>query len=85
MNCIQKRLIAVYLIICSINLAFSGPILGAACSAGCAAVQVACYSASGFTFGTVAAAAAPAAIVACNTAFGTCMTACAPIYLIPGP
>ncbi len=31
----------------------SGPAAGAICSAGCAAVQVACYAAAGFVFGTV--------------------------------
>ena len=68
------------------NATIAGPILGATCQAGCAALAVACYSAAGFTFGTVVAAAGtPAVIIACNTAFGTCMSACAAAYLMPTP
>ncbi|KAF1972950.1 hypothetical protein BU23DRAFT_554800 [Bimuria novae-zelandiae CBS 107.79] len=61
----------------------AGPIGYGICQAGCSAVVVACYSAAGFTFGTVAAAAAPAAIAACNTAYGTCQAACAAVLLSP--
>jgi hypothetical protein len=85
MNRNQKRLLASFLVVCLINQASSGPILGAACSAGCAAVVVACYSAAGFTFGTVAAAGAPAALVACNAAFGKCMAACSAAFGLPSP
>jgi len=43
-----------------------------------------CYAAAGAVFGTVAAPAAPAAILACNAALGTCMaTICAPLLLVP--
>ena len=38
-----------------IKNADSGPLSGAICSAGCAAVVVACYSAAGVVFGTVTA------------------------------
>jgi hypothetical protein len=62
-----------------------GPILGAACQAGCAAVVVACYAAAGAVFGTVAAAGAPPAILACNAAFAKCMVACAAVYAAPTP
>ncbi|KAH6902114.1 hypothetical protein BKA70DRAFT_1307299 [Coprinopsis sp. MPI-PUGE-AT-0042] len=51
------------------------------CQTGCNALAVACYAAAGFTFGTVAAPAAPAAIVACNSALGTCSAACAAVAL----
>lgn len=63
----------------------AGPIAYAICQAGCATLAVACYSAAGFTFGTIAAAAAPAAIVGCNTAFGSCQAACAAAALAPTP
>lgn len=47
------------------------------CYAGCATLVVTCYSAAGLVFGTVTAGAgAPAAALACNAAFGKCMTAC---------
>ncbi|KIY70821.1 hypothetical protein CYLTODRAFT_419349 [Cylindrobasidium torrendii FP15055 ss-10] len=42
------------------------------CQTGCNTLAVACYSAAGFAFGTViAAAAAPPAILACNAGLGT--------------
>jgi hypothetical protein len=50
---------------------------------GCNTVAVACYAAAGFTFGTIIAApAAPAAIIACNAALGTCSAACAATALL---
>ncbi|KAF4567255.1 hypothetical protein EYR40_006252 [Pleurotus pulmonarius] len=52
------------------------------CQTGCNVVAVACYAAAGFTFGTVAAPAAPAAILACNAALGTCSSACATVGLL---
>jgi hypothetical protein len=55
------------------------------CQAGCAGLVVACYSAAGFVFGTVFAAAAPHAILACNAAFGKCSAACAVVLLSPFP
>ena len=46
-------------------------------------MAVACYAAAGFTFGTVvAAAAAPAAILACNASLGTCSATCATVALL---
>lgn len=54
------------------------------CQSGCNAVAVACYTAGGFTFGTVTAGAGvPAAIIGCNVALGTCMAACAAVALSP--
>ena len=47
---------------------------------------VACYSAAGFVFGTVTAGVGtPAAILACNSAFGTCMASCAAALALPTP
>jgi hypothetical protein len=61
-------------------------IQGAICSSGCAAVAVACYSAAGAVFGTVTAGVGtPAAILACNSAFGTCMASCAAALALPTP
>lgn len=49
---------------------------------GCNTVAVACYAAAGATFGTVVAApAAPAVLIACNAALGTCSTMCATVAL----
>ncbi|KAH0829059.1 hypothetical protein J3R83DRAFT_2516 [Lanmaoa asiatica] len=48
---------------------------------GCNALAVSCYAAAGFTFG-VTVVGGPPAILACNAALGTCMTACAVTALI---
>lgn len=47
------------------------------CQAGCSSLVVACYAAAGFTFGTLAAAGAPGAILRCNDSYGDCQAACA--------
>ncbi|KAH9917905.1 uncharacterized protein BXZ73DRAFT_105425 [Epithele typhae] len=49
----------------------------------CVLVAVACYSAAGFTFGTVKAddPHVPAAVLNCNAALGTCQAACAKVTL----
>ncbi|KAK0477562.1 hypothetical protein IW261DRAFT_1565876 [Armillaria novae-zelandiae] len=62
--------------------AYAGPIAYGICQTGCNVLAVACYSAAGFTFGTVAAPAAPAAIVGCNAALGSCSTMCATVALL---
>ncbi|KAK0232361.1 hypothetical protein EDD85DRAFT_956211 [Armillaria nabsnona] len=62
--------------------AYAGPIAYGICQTGCNTMAVACYAAAGATFGTVvAAAAAPAVILACNASLGTCSTACATVAL----
>jgi len=61
--------------------AMAGPIAYGICQTGCNVVAVACYAAAGATFGTIAAPVAPAAIVGCNAALGTCSTACATVAL----
>ncbi|KAK6842002.1 hypothetical protein PG987_002862 [Apiospora arundinis] len=71
------------LILSAATSTLAGPSAYGACQAGCSGLVVACYSAAGFTFGTVAAAAAPAAIVACNGAYGTCQAACAAALFAP--
>ncbi|KZT10597.1 uncharacterized protein LAESUDRAFT_636027, partial [Laetiporus sulphureus 93-53] len=59
-----------------------GPIAYALCQTGCNTVAAACYSAAGFQFGTVVASLlAPATILACNTALGTCSATCATVAL----
>jgi len=64
--------------------ALAGPISYGICQSGCACVVVACYTAAGAVFGTVpgAAAAACPAILACNSAFGTCSATCAGVTLL---
>jgi hypothetical protein len=61
----------------------AGPLVYAACQIGCSAAVVTCYTAAGFTFGTVLAAAAPPAILACNTAQAACYASCAALALAP--
>ncbi|PWW74214.1 hypothetical protein C7212DRAFT_210569 [Tuber magnatum] len=65
-------------------VALAGPISYGICQGGCAAVAVACYSGAGFIFGTVPATAAAAipAVLACNSAFGTCSATCAGVTLL---
>lgn len=75
----------IQLLLITLPLATAGPLAYGLCQAGCSSVVVACYAAAGFTFGTVAAAAAPAAITACNAAYGTCQAACAVVALAPTP
>ncbi|KAF8340302.1 uncharacterized protein EI90DRAFT_2906664 [Cantharellus anzutake] len=65
--------------------ALAGPFTYGVCQTGCNVVTVACYAAAGFTFGTVAAAGAPAVIVACNSALGTCSAGCAALLVTPTP
>lgn len=62
-----------------------GPTAGALCSAGCAAVVMACYGAAGAVWGATAGVGAPAAVLACNSAFGTCMANCAVATALPTP
>ncbi|PBK70936.1 hypothetical protein ARMSODRAFT_934503 [Armillaria solidipes] len=62
--------------------AHAGPIAYGICQTGCNVLAVACYAAAGFTFGTVAAPAAPAAIIGCNSGLGTCSAACATVALL---
>ncbi|KAK8182516.1 hypothetical protein BC567DRAFT_220126 [Phyllosticta citribraziliensis] len=72
-------------LVASLTMAASvaaGPLGYGICQAGCSGVVVACYAAAGFTFGTVLAAAAPPAIINCNSAYGACQAACA-LVLIP--
>uniref|UniRef100_A0A915DLM3 Cysteine-rich protein n=1 Tax=Ditylenchus dipsaci TaxID=166011 RepID=A0A915DLM3_9BILA len=69
-----------------LNFANGGPAAAGICYAGCAAVVTACYAAAGFTFGTITAGlGTPAAILACNSAFGVCEAACVAALLTPTP
>ncbi|KAI1187125.1 hypothetical protein F5B17DRAFT_400959 [Nemania serpens] len=63
----------------------AGPAAYGVCQAGCAAVVTACYAAAGFTWGATLGASAPATIIACNTAFGTCQAACWLAAIAPTP
>lgn len=67
--------------------AHAGPLAAGVCYAGCAAVTVACFSAAGFTFGTVPGAiiAATPALAACNAAFGICEASCIAALVAPVP
>jgi hypothetical protein len=65
--------------------ASAGPIGYGVCQAGCSSLVMACYAAAGFTWGATAGATAPASILACNSAFGTCQAACAAVLLSPTP
>ncbi|KAF1797015.1 hypothetical protein FB192DRAFT_1291223 [Mucor lusitanicus] len=64
----------------------AGPLAYGICQTGCNALAVACYSAAGFTFGTVTAGAGvPAVILACNAAQGFCMAGCVAAGCAPIP
>ncbi|KAH9215309.1 hypothetical protein DL95DRAFT_242237, partial [Leptodontidium sp. 2 PMI_412] len=60
-----------------------GPLAYGISQAGCAAVVTAWYAAGGATWGATLGSTAPATIVACNSAFGTCQAACAVVGLMP--
>lgn len=79
----MKPTLVLALVLAGAHAALGGPIAYGLCQAGCATAVCACYAAAGFTFGTVAAAAAPAAILACNSTFGTCQAACAALAFAP--
>ena len=64
-------------------LASAGPVSYGVCQAGCTGVVMACYSAAGFTWGATVGAIAPATIVACSTAFGSCQVTYASVLLLP--
>jgi len=83
----QKLLVFVMVGLLMTSCANAGPIASGICYAGCAAVTVACFSAAGFTFGTVPGAiiAATPALAACNAAFGICEASCMAALLIPIP
>jgi len=65
----------------------AGPLAAGICYAGCAGVTVACFSAAGFTFGTVPGAviAATPMLAACNAAFGVCEASCMAALFVPTP
>ncbi|KAL5519692.1 hypothetical protein ACEPAG_1352 [Sanghuangporus baumii] len=70
----------------SLSTVLGGPLAYCACQTACNAGVVTCYAAAGLTFGTVVAApAAPAAAIACNSVLGVCMAACAASFLAPIP
>ncbi|KAF9439948.1 hypothetical protein P691DRAFT_649624, partial [Macrolepiota fuliginosa MF-IS2] len=48
------------------HLAVVGPITYGICQTGCNVVVVACYTTTGFTFGTIAVPTALPAIISCN-------------------
>ncbi|KAG7087722.1 hypothetical protein E1B28_013668 [Marasmius oreades] len=74
--------LATVLLLIGLQEVNAGPIAYGICQTGCNVVAVACYAAAGFTFATVAAPAAPAALIGCNSALGTCSAACAATALI---
>jgi hypothetical protein len=68
-----------------VGLASAGPAAYGICQAGCATVVMACYTAGGATWGVTLGATAPATIIGCNTAFGSCQAACAVALFAPTP
>ena len=78
LNTMIKTFIASLLLLSVFQGSDGGPLAAGICYAGCAGVTVACFSAAGFTFGTVpfSIIAATPALAACNTAFGACEAAC---------
>ncbi len=81
------RIVSLLLLMLLISHTTEGGVtLYGVCQTGCAAVVVACYGAAGATFGTITAGVGtPAAILACNAAFGLCSAKCAATLLLPTP
>ncbi|KAJ4480927.1 hypothetical protein J3R30DRAFT_2380869 [Lentinula aciculospora] len=70
-------------VLAGLQSAQAGIIAYGICQTGCNVAAGACYTAAGFTFGTVVAApATPAVILGCNAALGTCSAACATVALL---
>ena len=67
----------------TVSTAIGGPLGYAVCQADCCTIVTVCYAVAGATFGTVLAASAPADILACNAAQGTCYAACAAVAFGP--
>jgi hypothetical protein len=67
---------------CFYTEASAGPIAYGICQSGCSAVVMACYAGAGYTWGATLGASAPASIIACNSAFGTCSALCAKVALL---
>ena len=66
--------------------ASAGPLAYGICQAGCSSLVVACYAAAGYIFGTVTAGVGvPAAVLACNTGYGTFQAGCAMAIFAPTP
>ncbi|RCI02276.1 hypothetical protein CU098_008242 [Rhizopus stolonifer] len=82
----KYQVVALLIIVFLACSCYAGPLSYGLCQSGCNVVAVACYSAAGFTFGTVSAGLlAPPAIIGCNVALGTCMTACVAAGCAPVP
>lgn len=83
----MNKFTGIFLALLLMSQVDAGPVGAGICYAGCAAVTVACFTAAGFTFGTVPGAviAATPALAACNTAFGVCEAACVAALLAPTP
>ena len=65
---------------------FAGPLAYGICQTGCNFLAVACYTAAGFTFGTVTAGfGTPVVILGCNAGLGVCMAACVAAGCSPTP
>ncbi|TDH72779.1 hypothetical protein CCR75_000535 [Bremia lactucae] len=61
----------------------AGPLAYGICQAGCNAIAVACYAASGAVFGPITAGLGTVpAIVGCNSALGVCMASCVAAGLV---
>lgn len=82
----KALVVAATLSLIMIRFVEAGPLAYAICQSGCNAMAVACYTAAGVTFGTITAGlAAPAAVLGCNGALGTCMAACVAAGFTPTP
>ncbi|KAJ3487682.1 hypothetical protein NLI96_g3372 [Meripilus lineatus] len=81
----NSKITALVILATGISQVIAGPVAYGICQTGCNVLAGACYAAAGFTFGTVAAPLAPPAILACNTALGSCSAACAAAILLPTP
>ncbi|KLO07918.1 hypothetical protein SCHPADRAFT_944882 [Schizopora paradoxa] len=78
-------ILPVVVVVASAQNVLGGLLAYGLCQTGCNVLAAACYAAAGATFGTIAAPAAPAAVVGCNGALGTCMAACSVAVIAPTP
>src|SRR5437016_2240374 len=73
------------LLLAVIPASLAGPIAYGIYRAGCASVVMACYAAAEATWVATLGATAPATVIACNPAFGSCSAACAVVALALTP
>lgn len=79
----SQKLLA-FIILLMIGNSFAGSAAVRICQGGCSALVGSCYTAGGYTFGTVTGGSgAPGVVLGCNSGYSACMKSCNAAYLWP--